>query len=307
MISVKFQQYSGGITTSKASRTITLPEFIINTETGWNDSSIFAEIRAARTKAEKNELKAKLNHFTPAVIVQDRRTKESIKEFTGLMQIDFDNIQSKAAAEVVRDIVFESCSCIVSSFLSPSGTGVKCLARIPVLTINSIGQYKALHNGFQRYFCIPKGLDSFYDKAASNIVLPMYASFDKEIRHRNNADVWTLSYQEELEIQPTEIKAIYTQKYNGRLIEKIYSRISSITGSHHPDLRNFCFWLGGVYASQDYQKLLDSPTEQDLKTAIIDAISQHPYMNANNPTGRVKTALDSFDAGKLHPKNMPPK
>jgi hypothetical protein len=305
MINIQFQKYIGGITESKPNGEIDLSTFVYSTKYGWDNIPLYNQVRAARSKAERNQLKAKLNHFTPAVIVQDRRTKESIKEFTGLMQIDLDSMENKTTAELIRDVIFENCSCIVSSFLSPSGTGVKCLLKIPI--VRTTAEYKALHQGFGRYFCIPNGLQEHYDSAAANAVLPMYASYDSGIRYRANFDTWTLKYEPEKEIQPTELKPVRQTQYNGTLLVKIQNRIAAICEPHHPDLRNYCFWLGGMFASTDYQRMINAPSESDIKTVIIDSIMAHPYMGTVEPEGRVKTALDSFDAGKLHPKNMPPK
>jgi hypothetical protein len=59
-----------------------------------------------------------------------------------------------------------------------------------------------------------------------------------------------------------------------------------------------------MFASTDYQRMINAPSESDIKTVIIDSVLAHPYMGTVEPESRVKTALDSFDAGKLHPRNM---
>lgn len=297
MTGINLQRYTGGITNSIPNGEISLPAFLFNTEQGWNQTELFAKIRAARTKAEKNNLKARLPYFTPAVWVQGARKKENILKFTGLAQIDLDHAEQ--GAKLLRDVIFDDCTCIVAAFISPSGTGVKLLLKIPI--VRTIEDYKAYHAGFLRYYLEPKGHADFYDTAAQNAVLPMYGSFDRDIKYRANFDTWTLKYEPEREIQPVETKRLNPITYNGNYLQKIESRILSIVAPHHVDLRSYCFWLGGQFMSDSYQRLINAPTESDIKQTIIYAVKSHPYMGTVQTESRIKTALDSFDAGKLRP------
>lgn len=295
-----FQQYAGNIKTSQPKGEISLFEFIGKTQSGWDITAVFASIRATIDKAARHELKAKLPHFTPAVIVSTHRRKDCITRFTGLMQIDLDGMTPEAA-HLIKDMIFETIPAIAAAFISPSGNGVKALVKIPVC--ESVDEYKRYQRAFNLYALIPLGLGQFYDPSTENAVLPMYASFDPNVLSRMNPDRWFLQYEGKdalIKMKPVvnypKIKATTA----GGFLEYIRQRIAAIQAPHHPELYGLCCWLGGKLVSEGWHDYEHNPTEQEIRTAVFDAIAAHPYMGKPNQPHQ-KSAQEGITWGKQNP------
>lgn len=300
-----FQQYAGNIKTSQPKGEISLFEFIGKTQSGWDITAFFATIRATTDKAARQELKAKLPYFTPAVIVSTHRRKECITRFTGLMQIDLDGMTPEAAP-LIKDLIFETIPAIAAAFISPSGNGVKALVKIPVC--ETLDEYKRYQRAFNLYALIPLGLGQFYDPIMENAVQAMYASFDPNVLSRMTPDRWFLQYEGKdalIKMKPVvnypKIKATTA----GGFLEYIRQRIAAIQAPHHFELRKFCRTIGGKLAHPTWHDYYDNPTEQEIRTAVFDAIAAHPYMGKPN-TNYQKNAQLFIDFGKQQPLVPPP-
>lgn len=304
---INFQRYTGSIQSSCPAGFISFIEFIGNTQTGWKNPEAFAAIRAATAAGNtevKSRLKSILPHFTPAVVVKGPRRLSNIERFTGLMQIDLDGL-TKEAAPVVRDLIFEGCPAVVAAFISPSGEGVKGLLAIPPPEPTAVDDYKAYHRAFKKYFLLQHGLADFSDRAPENPVLPMYASYDKEVRYRMNHERWYLKHhgRDEL-VKVKQIVIRPPQETYTRLpfLDGIRRRIEGIQAPHHTEMLPYLYNLGGIIAAEDFKEWPYNPTEAEVRTAVNDAIMAHPYMGTNDTPSRLKSAQDTITAGMMKPK-----
>ena len=181
-----FPYYKGNIRLTKVIGLVSYERFVASIknpkEPIKNKLKQIVLAKEAGNKILKKELKKQLFSFTPAVLINvgSKRNYNSIIEFTGLMQLDFDNIESKEEAIELKEIIF-SLDYTLCSFISPSGYGVKAL--IKITKCRNIAQYKAIHKAVKKSLNIKE-----FDIATKNAVLPLYISYDKNILYRSYAD-----------------------------------------------------------------------------------------------------------------------
>ena len=243
-----------------------------------------AEVDQDWTK--KADLKQHLYSFTPCVYVIGRRRYSDIHNFTGLMVLDFDHLESTEYAEGLRDYLFEEHPEIVGTWLSASRYGIRALVRIPI--VQSVDEYKAYFDGF--YMQVGALYETF-DKAPKNAVLPMFISYDKEAKFREyeDAEEWRVMYiKPEPErvvqlVQPREISADLAER---RISGIATSAISKITNEGHIILRGTAFTIGGYVASG----AVSWDFAEDLMFSLID---NHSYLNKKANTYK-KTVIDMF-------------
>ena len=180
--------YSGNIKLSKCIGHLTLEQFIrSNKDPKNNIKSLIQAIRHnSKNPDKKRKLKHKLYSFTPSVYIDkwDKRKYDSIKHYTGLMQLDFDDFDNIETAKELKNYIFESEHC-VTSYLSPSG-GVKALIRIKQPSDKE--QYKNIFNAVFEKFEETDHLDS----ATKNPLLPLFLSWDPDLLFRpyEEAEPW---------------------------------------------------------------------------------------------------------------------
>lgn len=95
---------------------------------------LFERIRAATSKAERNQLKARLPAVVFAADLHSRAKavplEDKIASLTGYCCLDLDDLGTQAdAVEAKRRLAADPH--IAAAFLSPSGAGVKALVRLP--------------------------------------------------------------------------------------------------------------------------------------------------------------------------------
>jgi len=183
-LDLKFQWYTRGIKTVKASGFITLQQ-LINSIISPKPEMIqaFELIKTAGQKgdkAEKDKLKAeKLFFTTPSAIFDPIRNYESIKEFLPIGVFEYDDVKY---AEELRDYIFEKRKDCIFAFCSPSFTGTKFIFLFGE-TPTSIEHYKRLWFGIAYDLEKFKGLDLSNERCTQ----PLYNSYDPNAKYRTDA------------------------------------------------------------------------------------------------------------------------
>jgi len=211
---------------------------------------IFNEIRIAeqnKDQARKMELKSKLISFTPCVVIDKKRNYENIKEFTGLMVLDFDHLDSPEYAQEFKEYLFDTYKFIIASWLSASRHGVRAFVKIPICT--STDEFKSYFLAVKEKLFKYKG----FDVAPKNCVLPLFYSIDTELLFRN--DFTTFTQRHNPIVKPQVKQYIINDKSN--IVEKIIlNKINPIIDNGHPQLRAAAYLLGGFvgarYINQEY-------------------------------------------------------
>lgn len=285
MESIRFQYYESDIKKIKPLGDVGLEYWIksmVNPKAKFE--SVFKEIEEAsknQNKAEKDKLKRHLYFFTPCVYVKGTRKYVNIEKFTGLLTIDFDNLEPDYAVEF-KEALFKEYKFIICCWLSASKKGVRALVRIPIS--KDIKEFK------QYFLAIKEELGAYrgFDLAPQNCVLPMFMSYDKEILYREDYCTWVKKYT-------PNIKPVIQQYFinnDSTVVEKIvYSAVGKITSNGHPQLRAIAYALGG-YVSAEYI------SEYDALDLINRCIDSNAYLS------RRTTGMNMADVYKTTAKTM---
>lgn len=129
------------------------------------------QIRKAKTKDHRNELKKALPVATLSGTFTARKTSELIQH-SGLLQLDIDDVKNPAH---VRDLLITDPH-IIASFISPSGTGVKGIMLIPA----DAEKHKDAFRTAQQY--MGDHYELTLDRACSDVARGMFVSYDPQAR-----------------------------------------------------------------------------------------------------------------------------
>ncbi len=301
---IRFSYYSGNIYKPNSIGNVTLEEFIQVHKFPTNDTlnllKLINEATKLKNLKEKRILKQQLYTFTPSVIVFEHyaRKYNNIHKWTGLMQIDFDCIETEKETIQIKEHVFENYKEIICAYISPSKLGVKCILK--TIIPKDKEHYKALHQGmvniFKRY--------NYLDLATNNAMLPLFLSADPNILWREEKDcpAWAQedwiepTYVELIDTKPNNFKIdVNDEDYNLKKVIRITTRrINDIFDNGHPQLRSTALILGSRVAAGYIN-------ESQARDLIINLIHNSNYLQ-KGITGYTHTAMWSITNGMSSPK-----
>jgi len=302
---IVFNYFSGNIKFIVPLGTVTLDEFIkAHKNPSPNTWDVMAKIQVALANGDiklKRELKHKLYSFVPAALfkVGWGRKYANIDRYAGLMQLDFDAIETVEKAHELKEYLFTTYQCVVCAYLSPSKRGVKALIRItrPRDKEHYQAIYKTVEKEFEQL--------GYFDTATKNIVLPLFLSIDKEIYSRDFSEAVAWDKEDWAEPKrntssPTnltfpsqrfETKEVYFYEKTVRLFKK---KIESIDGAGHPQVRSACLVLGSRVGAGYITR-----SEAEFLAEVL--ISGNEYLNKNTDC-YIKTAMWCINEGISNPK-----
>jgi hypothetical protein len=307
MSKVKFSYYEGNIKFKESLGSVSLDYFINSVKNPKPKfEELFKQIKEA-TDAKDTKLKRKLKQclysFTPSVIIPYGKSRSYfyIKSFTGLMQIDFDGIDSFQKATELKVKIFDNEPEIVCAFLSPSRKGIKCLMKTEIPT--NIEHYKAMHkamvNEFEKY--------GYLDYSTKNAVLPMFLSYDENILYRSFEEVekWSnTDYSKpeyvRLNDSPTQQNISFSNKSNSdkynyeKTIRILKNKFSNIINNGHPQVVSASLILGSRSGAGYIDK-------NEAIAILMELIESNNYLQ-KNCKGYTHTAKWSFENGYKSPK-----
>lgn len=272
MSEIVFQYYLGEITASKPLGEITLTRFLASIQYPKHKiKTTFDAIQKAQEvgdMAEKNRLKTSLYSFTPCVFVEGSRKYENIKNWTGIMALDFDKLPSTIYASEWKQELFDKNKWIIASWLSPSRYGVRAFVKIPV--VHSVGEFKEHFHALQNLLSVYRG----WDRAPQNCILPLFLSYDPDLLQRTDYTTWTGRYTQPV---PPPIKQYIITDKSSSVEQVIASMINRITSNGHPQLRASAYSLGGYcgagyidvsYAINMIEKMIDGNAYLSQKASV---------------------------------------
>ena len=156
--------------------------------------SQIASIRVLSEKNARNELKAKLPYVTFCGTFTSR-ANANLKKHSGLACLDFDDVVN---IEELRELV-NSDKYTLSSFVSPSGDGLKVLIKIPFVDNNNDyhDYYIELINHYSKYFKL--------DTGTKDISRACYLSYDENLFVNPDSELFTEKFYRPL---PKETKIV---------------------------------------------------------------------------------------------------
>lgn len=287
----QFQYYKNDVKNTKPLGLISIDRFLSAVRNPTiSSATLYAKIRKASEDGNeelKQQLKSNLYYFTPAVIVKNGRKYSDIQCWTGLMPLDFDKIDY---SEDFRDHLVDEYSFIKAAWLSSSGVGVRALACIPV--VKSVKEYKALFYGITEQLGIYNG----FDTAPQNCVLPLFMSYDKNLKSNDECDLWDVKGEnpKSFDVQTSVYHEVYGTDKDKQTIEKtVITGISKIFDNGHPQLVQVATALGG-YVGAGYL------TEQEAHELICNVINSNEYLS-KKPRVYKRTALEQIRFGSIKP------
>lgn len=293
---ISFQVYRQPITNIRPKKLTTIDVFLSYIEHPPRSIIIVFDQIAAAEAADNKELKAELKqnnlyYFTPCVIVHPKRRYEFIKQFTGLLVLDFDHIDN---ARDFKYFLFEEYKSIIAAWISPSKRGVKCLVKIPVVvTVDEFKEY---------YYGIAAEMDVFagFDSSGQNAVLPLFQSYDPDLLSRNDFYTWTTKGTKRGDFTAAPSNPVSnidrTDKDKQTIIKMINTGFVHVTDYGHPPLRSLCIAIGGYIASG----YID---EYEALQLINYEIETHPYLK-KGISGYKKTAHWAIKTGQNKPLTL---
>lgn len=298
MSNISFYYYPANVKITKPIGKITLEQFVeANRNPKESVQDLFKKIQVADEK-EKQELKQKLYYFTPNIQTDGNgRSYSNITAFNGICVVEFDKIPEFASE--LRDWIFnnfEECFC---SYISPSGKGVKTLWKIPV--VKNVDEFKAYFYGIAQRFSKIEG----FDGSAQNPILPLYLSWDKDLKYRpyEETKTWTIRGGKINEFKPFEgsieetVEGGTEQELDRifRAIDQTFDKIEREQTAHF-FLRNLALWVGGLcgYGYLATDEAIDY---------ICDKVKESSYC-MKNETGYCTTIRDFIIKGSRAPLKL---
>lgn len=226
---------------------------------------LLTKIRKAKTKKEKNALKANLPSVTFAGTFSERKD-DCLIEASSFMVLDFDDVKNVEAKK--KELA--SNSYIYSCWESPSGNGVKALVKIADPT-KFEQHFKSLEEEFE-------GLDP----SGKNISRVCYESYDPDIYINEDSKTFE------------KVPQIGYQVKNWTNVNKALRKIEdSVDGEKHDVRVKIAYLFGGWVASGEM-------TYQDAYRLLSESVLK----NTSDPQLALKDVEDSLKEGMKKPCTM---
>ena len=182
-----------------------------------------ASIRIEKDKANRNELKSKLQYVTFGGTFTSR-ANSNLKNHSGLACLDFDNVDDlDELKEAINTDNFT-----FSSFVSPSGDGLKVLVKIPPVGNNEDYQdyYIELINHYKKYHDL--------DSGTKDIARACYLSCDKDLYINNDSELFTDKFYRPLPIEKKVVNIPITEQNEiAERLEKWFTKRWSATNRNN--------------------------------------------------------------------------
>ncbi|MBO9641316.1 MAG: PriCT-2 domain-containing protein, partial [Siphonobacter aquaeclarae] len=175
---MQFSFYSGGIRVTKPTQAIGLEELVDLIRNGTYDLVIQA-LRVQEDKKFQRQLKAQLDYVTPAGVFEPTRADENCAQRSGLIVIDFDDVENlpETAVQLAHDPFTRLL------FVSPSGTGLKLFVEI-----ETEREHKDYFNDLSFYF--QREYELIPDASGKDVSRACFLSYDPNTYYNPDSTVW---------------------------------------------------------------------------------------------------------------------
>ena len=131
-------------------------------------------------KNEAEEIKSNLPCMTISATFKERRKKDYLESYTGLLHLDYDKLEN--AEEVKTNLI--SIPYTYSAFISPSGNGVKVL----VWSDNAMSSHEVAFNSLREYYDKIVNVES--DSSVKDITRLCYMSYDPDLYLNKTSEIF---------------------------------------------------------------------------------------------------------------------
>jgi len=129
---------------------------------------------------EADNAKRKLSAFTISATFKEKRNKESVDSYSGLLHLDYDkldNVQELKAKVINMPLTY-------SAFISPSGRGLKVLVK----SNSDLSTHTFAFNALRDYYDGIVGISS--DKSVKDVTRLCFVSYDSDLYLNEDAEVF---------------------------------------------------------------------------------------------------------------------
>ena len=181
--STKVSYYN--ILTDKTNFLKEINEILESVKTGDSHKELIVKIRDKKNKEKKDQLKKLLPAVTISGIFNDNRKYENISCHTGFIQIDIDKVENlEKAIESLKNDLYS-----FAVFISPSGTGIKVIVKIPP----NKETHKAYFIKLRDYYKKKYNLE--IDEQCKDITRLMFLSYDPNIYINYSSDEFSENHK----------------------------------------------------------------------------------------------------------------
>jgi len=229
-----------------------------------------------RAIQDKDEAKAFKSKNLPCILFAgtfDKRNDAGLIQHSGMCILDFDHVDTAAYKAELSAKPW-----IVAAFISPSGDGIKAVARIPA----EPNRHRDYFRGIQQALSYMPG----FDQTSINISRICFESYDPDIYFNPTAQEFT-DLVEDVKAEPTkeQRKAIVTD-YT-KLNQAVQMVVTAPDGAKHAELLKAARLCGGWVAGGQVDR-------EDALQALQKAIGSR---NVSNIQQAYKTIQDGLDYG----------
>lgn len=129
---------------------------------------------------EAEEIKRNLPCMTISATFKERRKKDYVDSYTGLLHLDYDKLEN--AEEVKTNLI--SIPYTYSAFISPSGNGVKVLVK----SDNAMSSHEVAFNSLREYY--DKIVSVKSDSSVKDITRLCYMSYDADLYLNETSEIF---------------------------------------------------------------------------------------------------------------------
>lgn len=166
-------------------KTATIQQVLDCIQKGFWEKKI-APIRQAINEGQQEKadgLKKTLPAFTISATFKERRKKENIESYSGLIHLDYDKVEN---IEILKDIVIKI-PYTFSAFVSPSGKGIKVIINTDAILENHTETFNALRSYYDGII----GFES--DRAVKDVTRLCFVSYDPNLYLNENSKIFHLT------------------------------------------------------------------------------------------------------------------
>tara|TARA_B110000240_G_scaffold142278_1_gene157371 strand:- start:964 stop:3045 length:2082 start_codon:yes stop_codon:yes gene_type:complete len=131
-----------------------------------------------------SKLKTNLHCFTPSAIFKDKRDKNLVLIYSGIMSIDYDGLLMEEVDEIKNIIISNPNT--YGCFISPSGNGLKVFVKID----SNKESHLIAFNQIRNYYDALVGIES--DKSCKDVGRLCFVSYDKALYINLNSETFSI-------------------------------------------------------------------------------------------------------------------
>lgn len=165
---------------AKTNTPVSIGEILEKIKTGGEHKKVINQLRQEDNKEQRNKLKNKLPSVTISGLFENGHKEENIKEHSGFIQIDFDNVENIGDANSkLKEDKFS-----YSVFLSPSGNGLKVIVKIQPECKTHLSSFLQLQDYYKNKYSLKA------DIQCKDVSRLMFLSYDVDLYVNDKSDVW---------------------------------------------------------------------------------------------------------------------